>query len=195
MRCSREAAEPVEFGDHQLIAGAVGRQQRLVQFRPGGELAGSLVDKDVLASSRGQSVVLCFGVLIARRDAPVADSHAAQRIANPRQVDIAAYTATFTDLACANLLPPRVSRERSYPNTAVRVAASRRAMIKTWWMTQEAVPSRMTKLSKGFDHVRRANVGGKVRPMLNAPHLVALVRAGATFIRGELVERPGKVAA
>jgi hypothetical protein len=27
---------------------------------------------------------------------------------------------------------------------------------------------------------------------VNAPHLVALVRAGATFINGELVERPGK---
>ena len=26
--------------------------------------------------------------------------------------------------------------------------------------------------------------------MVNAPHLVALVRAGATFINGELVERP-----
>ena len=25
---------------------------------------------------------------------------------------------------------------------------------------------------------------------VNAPHLVALVRAGATFINGELVERP-----
>jgi hypothetical protein len=27
--------------------------------------------------------------------------------------------------------------------------------------------------------------------MVNAPHLVALVRAGATFINGQLVERPG----
>ena len=26
--------------------------------------------------------------------------------------------------------------------------------------------------------------------MVNAPHLVALVRAGATFINGNLVERP-----
>jgi hypothetical protein len=26
---------------------------------------------------------------------------------------------------------------------------------------------------------------------VNAPHLVALVRAGATFINGELIERPG----
>ena len=27
---------------------------------------------------------------------------------------------------------------------------------------------------------------------VNAPHLVALVRAGATFINGKLVERPGE---
>jgi hypothetical protein len=27
--------------------------------------------------------------------------------------------------------------------------------------------------------------------MVNAPHLVALVRAGATFVNGKLVERPG----
>jgi hypothetical protein len=28
--------------------------------------------------------------------------------------------------------------------------------------------------------------------MVNAPHLVALVRAGATFINGKLVERPAE---
>jgi hypothetical protein len=30
--------------------------------------------------------------------------------------------------------------------------------------------------------------------MVNAPHLVALVRGGATFVNGKLVERPGKIA-
>ena len=30
---------------------------------------------------------------------------------------------------------------------------------------------------------------------VNAPHLVALVRAGATFINGHLVERPADVTA
>jgi hypothetical protein len=30
--------------------------------------------------------------------------------------------------------------------------------------------------------------------MVNAPHLVSLVRAGATFINGKLVEPPGKEA-
>jgi hypothetical protein len=31
--------------------------------------------------------------------------------------------------------------------------------------------------------------------MVNAPHLVALVRAGATFVNGKLVERPEDEAA
>jgi hypothetical protein len=30
--------------------------------------------------------------------------------------------------------------------------------------------------------------------MVNAPHLVALVRAGVTFINGKLAERPGRQA-
>jgi len=30
------------------------------------------------------------------------------------------------------------------------------------------------------------------RRAVNAPHLVALVRAGATFINGKLIERPGE---
>ncbi|GHD19607.1 hypothetical protein GCM10010313_50990 [Streptomyces violarus] len=32
-------------------------------------------------------------------------------------------------------------------------------------------------------------------PAVNAPHLVTLVRAGARFERGQLVERPGAIAA
>jgi hypothetical protein len=28
--------------------------------------------------------------------------------------------------------------------------------------------------------------------MVNAPHLVALIRAGATFVNGKLAERPGQ---
>lgn len=31
--------------------------------------------------------------------------------------------------------------------------------------------------------------------MVNAPHLVALVRAGASFVNGKLAERPGQAAA
>jgi hypothetical protein len=32
--------------------------------------------------------------------------------------------------------------------------------------------------------------GHKIISFVNGPHLVALVRAGATFINGKLVERP-----
>jgi hypothetical protein len=35
------------------------------------------------------------------------------------------------------------------------------------------------------------NVRREGTPALNAPHLVALVRAGATFVNGRLVERSG----
>jgi hypothetical protein len=79
---------------------------------------GGLVDEDLLASGRGEYIVLGFGVLIAGGDPSAADSHGAECIANPRHVDVGVYTATFTVLACGNLLPPRVSRERSYQDDA-----------------------------------------------------------------------------
>jgi len=46
-------------------------------------------------------------------------------------------------------------------------------------------------------HLRTANpiestfATVRLRTMVNAPHLVALVRAGATFVNGKLAERPG----
>jgi hypothetical protein len=39
-----------------------------------------------------------------------------------------------------------------------------------------------------------AAAGSENWRMVNAPHLVALVRAGATFINGKIVERPGEEA-
>jgi hypothetical protein len=46
------AAEPVELGDEELVAGAFGDQQRLVQLWASGELAAGVVDEDPLAPGR-----------------------------------------------------------------------------------------------------------------------------------------------
>jgi transposase-like protein len=51
--------------------------------------------------------------------------------------------------------------------------------------------SRAAGLAMAFKLIESAQ--GRWR-MVNAPHLVALVRAGATFIEGKLVERPGEEA-
>jgi hypothetical protein len=69
------AAETVELGDAELVAGAFGDQQRLVQLWASSELAAGVFDEDPLASASVEGVVLSFGMLIARRHPPVPDPH------------------------------------------------------------------------------------------------------------------------
>jgi len=52
--------------------------------------------------------------------------------------------------------------------------------------------SRAAGLAMAFKLIESAQVRWRA---INAPHLVALVRAGAVFVNGTLVERPGEEAA
>jgi hypothetical protein len=96
-----------------VVFGPVGYQQFLGQLGAGGEFAGGLVDEDLFASGGGERVVLGFGMLVAGGDPPVTDAHARECIANPRQVDVGAYTAIVTDSVDSDLRerigPQRVS--------------------------------------------------------------------------------------
>ena len=49
--------------------------------------------------------------------------------------------------------------------------------------------SKAAGLAMGFKLIESAQRRWRV---VNAPHLVALVRAGATFVNGKLAERPGE---
>lgn len=54
-------AESVEFGDDEVVAAAVGNQERFVEFGAAGEFAGGLVDEDLFAAGCGECVVLGVG--------------------------------------------------------------------------------------------------------------------------------------
>jgi len=77
------AAEPVELGDHELVAGPVGREQCLVQFGAAGEFAGGLVEEDLLTVGGAQRVVLGFGVLVAAGHPPITDPHSLRLYREP----------------------------------------------------------------------------------------------------------------
>jgi hypothetical protein len=61
------AAEPVELGEHQLVALAQD-EQGLVEFGTAGEFPGRLVDEDLFVAGGFEGVELGFGVLVAGGD-------------------------------------------------------------------------------------------------------------------------------
>ena len=82
--------------------------------RAAGELPGCLVDEHVVAAGCAERIVLCFGVLVAGGDPSVANSHGLDCIANPRERDVAAYTAFVTTFPASTAPVSGVSRERSF---------------------------------------------------------------------------------
>jgi len=68
------AAEPVEFGHHELVS-VSGDHERLVELGTAGQLAGGLVHEHGVAPGGRECVVLGVGILVAGGDPPVADLH------------------------------------------------------------------------------------------------------------------------
>ena len=84
------AAEPVELGDNELVAGALCDEQRLVQLGASGELAAGVVDEDPLAPGRLERVVLSVGMLLAASTRARTRSAYADCTANGVVLDIGA---------------------------------------------------------------------------------------------------------
>ena len=63
----------------------------------------------------------------------------------------------------------------------------------TWPATDKSNPQ-IRHLERTVPSASVVRVSARQRRwrMVNAPHLVALVRAGATFVNGKLAERPGE---
>jgi hypothetical protein len=97
-------AEPVELGDHQLVA-LTQHEQGLVEFGPAGELSARLVGEHLLAAGSLEGVLLGLGMLIAGRDPCHADSHTPDWIAKGVVRPKGAYTAAVTDPTCGNVRP------------------------------------------------------------------------------------------
>lgn len=65
------------------------------------------------------------------------------------------------------------------------------ATVRLRTKVTKGADSRAAALAMVFKLIESAQAR---RHAVNAPHLVALIRAGAHFERGQLVERPGRIA-
>lgn len=112
------AAQPVEFGHHDLIPSAIRREQRPVQLGSARQLPRDHVEVDLIAPDGHKRVVLGVGMLVAGRDPAVANLHHRKCIANPRHGDIAADTASVAQPTRMNTSLARKSHEPTFPDTA-----------------------------------------------------------------------------
>src|SRR4051794_33589705 len=112
--------------------------------------------------------------------------------AQPRQV--------LTAAGAVEVRAPRVSDKRTDPGTGAR-RRFRSVILPPWCRKSPKVAevwpllyfgSRAAGLAMAFKLIEAAQDRWRA---VNAPHLVALVRAGATFVEGHLVERPTDITA
>jgi hypothetical protein len=140
----------------------------------------------------------------AGRAAAVREGHATWREwsrgsaqeAPPRQ---AASAAAIAEAVSAALTAARTARKAFYDYPAdhwvhlrtTNPIESTFATVRHRTKVTKGPGSRAAGLAMAFKLIQAAQDRW---PMVNAPHLVALVRAGATFINGKLTERPGEEA-
>ena len=114
-------SETVQFRDDELVAGARGDHERLVERGARGKLAAGLVDEDLVAASRGERVALAVEVLVAGGHSSVADTQSAQRPRTLVSVTLAGTRVALHHAPNNRGRSPsarRGVRERSDPDTA-----------------------------------------------------------------------------
>jgi hypothetical protein len=138
----------------------------------------------------------------------LAIDHLAQRIPGAHRARIPRRDRTWSPGPAsttprASRLPTRAGWQSTSPSTALLAARKYQHQVRREWLTTElartAPPaagrsyeedrpgSRAAGMAMAFKLIESAQQRWRA---VNAPHLVALVRAGARFENGKLVERP-----